>query len=58
MSTHAVPGSYATSETPTISIHEAGGEGPLLNVRFFGPRAYLPRPEPAAALPADGSPTP
>ena len=58
MPTHPVPGSPATSEPPPVPIRGAGFEDAVPEVRSSGPRARLPRPGPAAAMPAGGNPAP
>ena len=58
MSTQTVPGSLAISEALPLPIREAESEDPVLKARLSGPRAHVPRPERAAAVPAGRNPTP
>ena len=58
MSTQTVPGSLAISEALPLPIREAESEDLVLEARLAGPRAHVPRPERAAAVPAGRNPTP
>ena len=58
MSTQTVLESPATSGALPLPIREAESEDLVLEARLSGPRAHVPRPERAAAVPAGRNPTP